>query len=113
MNEIDEIIIARLKTKSGQPVLIDPVDFADEVVSIVKTAQSETTRYPLSLRFAWSFALSSVIALIGILWDSTAENDDSDKCVYTFIENKQVVSEQTISDISATINLVEQYKSCK
>lgn len=111
MNEIEDKIIARLKTKSGQPVLTDPVGFANEVIDIVKTPRREETG--LYFRFAWAAVLSSVIALIGIWWNSTSGRDDSDEDVDTFIEIKRAVSKQTISDISTTLNLVEQYKSLK
>lgn len=111
MNGIEDKIIARLKTKSGQPVLTDPVGFANEVIDIVKTPRREATG--LYFRFAWAAVLSSVIALIGIWWNSTSGRDDSDEDVNTFIEIKRTVSKQTISDISTTLNLVEQYKSLK
>lgn len=113
MNEIDDKIIARLTIKSGQPLLVNPVGFADEVVDMVKIPRREAIRYPLYFRFAWAAVLSAITVLIGIWWNGTGGDNDSGVDGCTFIENKKALSKQTISNISATINLVEQYKSLK
>ncbi len=113
MNEVDEKIIDRLKTKSGQPVLAHPEDFANEVIGNVRTPRIWTAKHSLYLRFAWSAALSVIITLIGIGWNNIDRKGNSDGNICMYKENKCDISEQTLANIKTSINLVEQYKSFK
>lgn len=111
MKDSVDIFIEKLKKRTVPPVLDDPGDFADEVVGMLHSSRRKSVISPVIYRFAYALVLSTVFVLIALERNRFVGDSNTAGDIPHFIQNKLSDPEKTISNITTSINLVEQYKS--